>query len=121
MGFTKEERRLHESITIDKASESSLDEDSAVIQELRKEEIDEVNRSDGAKKELLQCYSKIEALSYQNALNLSRLEEHVTKEEELTRKLKEHADMQDAIEAYKKENEELRKELKVKKKFVFRM
>ena len=78
------------------------------------------NNKDNETNEKLDEYQRtIETLKYQNALNLSRLEEHVTKEEEWMRKKKEYGDIENAVAAHKQENEELREELKLKKKFAF--
>ena len=150
MGLAREERIVCEKINIDEASEYSEDcsfmtddalhvplsedeheindedgsiskNDSVFNQEKKTAEMDEIDKRDNTKEELLECCKTIEALRYQNALNLSRLEEYVTKEEEWMKKLNEHVDIEDKIVAYKQEAEELRKELKVKKKFVFSM
>ena len=67
---------------------------------------------------VIELHGKIARLQYQNVVNIQRLHELECDDEKKSRKLLE----KDALMMkYKKENEELKKELAAKKKFVFNM
>ena len=68
--------------------------------------------------DVIELHGKIAKSQYQNEVNIQRLHELECEDEKKSRTLLE----KDALMMkYKKENEELKKELIVKKKFVFNM
>ena len=68
--------------------------------------------------EVIKLYEKIESLQYQNEINIQRL---CTLELEDKKKQKELNDKEKMIKTHELENQELKKEMAAKKKFLFRM
>ena len=117
MGLTKEERRFYDNISID---DSTLDgeleskesnEEDMLMRKLSEEE-------DESKETFEKLRKRLESLQYQNEVSIQRLHELESAEEHLRREIMKKDEMH---ETKKKENDELKKELAVKKKFVFKM
>lgn len=117
MGFAAEERRLHESIDIDDTSV----EHSASSQESRSEEHND-NEKDSLPPDdsstVFQLNKRIEKMQHQNEVNIERLCQLECERETKSRAL---LDLKKKLEECQKQNVESQKELKIKKKFVFKM